>query len=1067
MIDQVPEIEKGRRVRGDSRQVRDNIGAHPSWVERLDAARRLTPDKLESTTSESTQYFDTWSRLIDPAQLGNFERRLAWDGLSIAQATAMLSKVDELDEPSPDRVGHPDWINQLEHLQAGLPGVAIPFDEFVGETSIPFYHLLAPILTPTCTQLLGSLASQVLTNISPQAHVQLTNVLISRISRMCSKTLLAAAGQQSYEEFCVSNLADSLGSLLFRYPGLGRIFAIVTKQWELNTRSLLERISRDRDELLHEFAIPIRAMLNTVEWELSDPHRGGQGVARLEFELAGTTRSVIYKPKDLRIEARLSDFIELINAQISPQKSRKLTILAIGDTHGYAECLIHEPCEPSKLSMFYRNAGRLLATIHLVNGSDCHEENLIASGADLFLIDAETIFESEINDFLDQQPSEIDDIRVSVLKTGMLPSWRTFSEGSSLVDVSALGIPSIIEHHSARRGWVDINTDSMRIGELKTIATQSTSLPVPIGTENPLSSHYEDVVDGFIEVYDLTFNPDFRIEIQTAFESFRGVNRRIVLRNTSTYAILSQRALTPSAMADPLVRGFELDRLSRAWLLTQKRPPHWDILRAELIAMENYDIPYFEFPLGSIEINSPGGGIKGVISAEGIETALQSLSQCSPASRDWQVRLIRGSFAARESMNRTELVSTVESTARTSADIASHLIDIELQDGKGNPTWLVLETLENTEQYQLQSISMNLYSGRAGLAAFLVSESADKSFEFLTEKVTEVLRPIENIFTDAHTQPVHRMLRDQGLGISGAGGVLRIFEYLNRVGFPEHSHTDQIWNTFTGSITPTILKKDRVLDVIGGCAGSAGPLARRFQMVPEEQTREALQRIGNHLLNAATPEGNWVTPTSKRALNGLAHGASGIGIALMEIGIALGNEEFTDAGVLALASETSSFDSESGNWLDLRDDSAPGSCMTGWCAGAPGIALTRMRAIELLPTHPDAASWSEQLDIAATTTATTPLRPLDSLCCGNLGRALIVSYVGDSSGNVSWNAASLEMLEKIETRAERANGFRITAFGSPDLQAPSLYKGLAGVGFALNQIKGSRADRMAARHLFI
>jgi len=30
-------------------------------------------------------------------------------------------------------------------------------------------------------------------------------------------------------------------------------------------------------------------------------------------------------------------------------------------------------------------------------------------------------------------------------------------------------------------------------------------------------------------------------------------------------------------MADPLVRGFELDRLSRAWLLTQKRPPHWDI----------------------------------------------------------------------------------------------------------------------------------------------------------------------------------------------------------------------------------------------------------------------------------------------------------------------------------------------------------------------------------------------------------------------------------------------------------------------------------------------------------
>ena len=55
---------------------------------------------------------------------------------------------------------------------------------------------------------------------------------------------------------------------------------------------------------------------------------------------------------------------------------------------------------------------------------------------------------------------------------------------------------------------------------------------------------------------------------------------------------------------------------------------------------------------------------------------------------------------------------------------------------------------------------------------------------------------------------------------------------------------------------------------------------------------------------------------------------------------------------MAFAYERAHFDASEGNWPDLRDE--PGGTrrgqryMTAWCHGAPGIALSRLRAYELL-----------------------------------------------------------------------------------------------------------------------
>ena len=92
---------------------------------------------------------------------------------------------------------------------------------------------------------------------------------------------------------------------------------------------------------------------------------------------------------------------------------------------------------------------------------------------------------------------------------------------------------------------------------------------------------------------------------------------------------------------------------------------------------------------------------------------------------------------------------------------------------------------------------------------------------------------------------------------------------------------------------------------------------------------------------------------SEPPLTGLAHGASGIALCLLESHARVGRAEFLAAGRMAFSYEDGVFDPEHGNWPDFRE--SPGSSKArfamAWCHGAPGIALSRLRASQLDPSR--------------------------------------------------------------------------------------------------------------------
>ena len=140
-------------------------------------------------------------------------------------------------------------------------------------------------------------------------------------------------------------------------------------------------------------------------------------------------------------------------------------------------------------------------------------------------------------------------------------------------------------------------------------------------------------------------------------------------------------------------------------------------------------------------------------------------------------------------------------------------------------------------------------------------------------------------------------------------------------------------------------------DLIGGLAGTALALLELSRALEDEALLDAAGTLGEHLVARTGEDASPTSPAPR--LCGLGHGASGIALALLELGVALDEPRFGDAARSELEYERRWFSREHGNWPDLRElDRAKLEAGAGpgypvfWCHGAAGIGLVRLRAFE-------------------------------------------------------------------------------------------------------------------------
>jgi lantibiotic modifying enzyme len=346
-----------------------------------------------------------------------------------------------------------------------------------------------------------------------------------------------------------------------------------------------------------------------------------------------------------------------------------------------------------------------------------------------------------------------------------------------------------------------------------------------------------------------------------------------------------------------------------------------------------------------------------------------------------------------------------------------------------------------------EALGPDLYDGTSGVALFLAEASVPLDDARLRRTALGALR--HALDRADHIVPEqHDGLYAGQIGIAYAA--TRVAERLDdEAALNGASHLLRAWRR--RGLHPACA------DVFAGRAGAVIGLVAMSELIDEPWVLDAAGDTGDALISDARKSSDgwsWSDPNdpTNHHLCGYSHGAAGVGHAMLELFGATRDARFRDAGEQAFAYEHSWFRRQSDSWPDLRGvartagTNVPAPAAASWCHGAPGIAVSRLRA-ERLASSPRTL---READAAVTITvklARDLLRrtPDDfCLCHGAAGLADVLLYAATTqddgqSADVAAAIGRLGIERLLVPRGEFPCGL-------PDGQTPGLFLGLAGIG---------------------
>jgi type 2 lantibiotic biosynthesis protein LanM len=1062
----------------------------PLLLEGWSLNTRLRQAPEEASRDASLEH---WRTVVAPDQNANFSKRLEWDGRSPAQAAWALA-------PDPAQVPmQPAWWPTLEQLRAAAASATVETGLEQRGAELPFVHAWRPAASWALMALQERCA-----DVAPQlqlrcsAWLDLAEALLERLCtitdqalwelfnqrRTPGQMLLAHLGvngdgsgepvHEAYDALVAELLTSGYGLLLADYPVLGRLLAEVTDLWLEGSEEMLRRLADSRTHLLNVFAIAVDVALESIQLGLSDPHRGGRAVAILRFGEGEETCRVVYKPKDMQVDLVYQQVLQQLNRGSSLPPLRHLSVVSC-QGYGFMEWVEHRLCtSDAELATFYTNAGRTMAVLHLLGCTDCHYENLIASGDQLVLIDTETLLEADLRDLISDDGDDPDvlsplqnSMQGSVLRSGLLPQWLIAGAGRKRAfDISALGIqPPPPERDQP--GWLGLNSDGMMAGRSTRSCELPTSLPVGLGSPQRLTDFVEELCRGFemqlLEVIRL------RPLLQKALEGFRGKPRRLVARATRLYFTIQRQMLEPAALRSAVAHGLKLEQLSRSFVLASEKPLNWPMFEAEVRQMERLDIPFFEHLIDGQALPLPEGlqPIEGFMKSSGLAAAQRRLKELDTTEIAFQQQLVRGAIAARHMTTTASQSDTDPSSAAVVREecarglgevnyanealkLAEQLWDAAIRDRKGRPEWLGMDLGVDGETFRFGLIGPSLYSGGSGIAVALARIGLAQPLANRTawlERAWSCLEGLAQLAERNSNNQLFRLMRDLPYGLSGSGGLLLALELLQEAGIEQ---AGALANQLIDQLRPERLLGDEGIDMIAGVAGLIGPLLR----FGTPRSLDLAAVCGERLLALQLETGGWPTANRKPALTGFSHGASGMAAALARLAKASGEGRFMEATQRAVAYERSVFVAEKRNWPDFRTNSDPTEFMLSWCHGAPGILLSRL-VLQAAGAADDHTAAEIEAARDSTVGSLEHIAALGSeaaghLCCGVFGLTTLLRL--DATHNDLPLCAQVLAAEQTLMRAAHQRGdYRFFSVDSGSLNLPGLFTGKAGVALALQE----------------
>ncbi|MBN1219843.1 MAG: type 2 lantipeptide synthetase LanM family protein [Anaerolineae bacterium] len=1058
--------------------LRELVAHAATIIERFGADFQTSP--VPADNGMAAARLEQWQQVVAPGDPAKFARRLAWAGLTVADAQSRLGRVGLVDDTP-----LPTWA---ETLQAGLhaAGLAPARPDLLDPAApLPFQELLAPFVAAGRQKLLMQADYNLL---SEAAQIALERSLLRKLSLICLKTFglefsmfrlsrqsalawpllsLETPGRELYDAFVCDMLAGKLATLFQKYSMLARLVATTTDLWVEANGDFLQRLAADRPDLEATFgsAGAEPGPVVDLQTDLSDPHDGGRTVCILTF--AGGL-NVVYKPRPLAPEENYFQFLTWLNEHGVSLPFKVLRVLNRG-TYGWVEYVTPTPCQDKDgLGRYYRRGGMLLALLYILEATDCHFGNIIANGEYPLLIDVETLLHPraqrgpQTNGQAAQARAQQQLLR-SVLRTALLPHWKLEPQGQTVYDSSGLGGTS--EQELRRQvTWQHLNTDRMDVGY--GAGQIGSVLNVPFEKETNLSpaDYFDEVMAGFEQMYKfLQQQRPALLDPTGPLHALAQQSTRFLFRDTMGYVSVLQKALNPKFLQDGIAWSIQLDVLSR-WLFAfnDDQPAYRPLLQAEQEAMTRLDIPYFITRANSdVLLLSAQQNIPQFFSCSGHEAVLTRLRHMDDDDLVAQLDIIRATYCARFTADphqpayQTDAISpSASALSAANLEQAALQIAVELRrraifspDGS-EAAWIGLNYLPEVDRFQLQPLSYDLYSGNGGIALFLAALTKVTGGAEWRDLALAALRPICLGLPELQAWPA--TTTDQKLNLGAAFGLGAIIYSLTRAGLwldrPDLLTT--AWQV-AGVITPEVIAEDDKLDVMSGAAGAILGLLTLYRANADPWVLDLALACGQHLLDkrVADESGQLNWPARPNHPAGFAHGADGMTYALLQLHQAILDNQRAGVGEQGL--ETGGQGLGVGEQLltliPHPSSLSPQPSSPTWCRGAVGLGLARLGGLAAL----DTPEIRQEIDLALQVTLKIDPSAEDHLCCGNFGRLELLVVAAQSLARPDLLDVARQQAAQLLVRANERDGFCLFSGPAGNVYHPGFFRGMAGIGYQL------------------
>ena len=1011
-----------------------------------------------------------WCRSCASGDWSLFGRRLARDGLTIEQVLTRFATVRR--KPS---AACPPWIEDAIWIEMALQSPAADPAAPEQAEPLPFEQLFAAVVAAAEERLWLGMAPSVAGNLTETARAGLRHALLSEISGLATpviyerfvKARKAAgapdapkiqqdAGTCLYDRFIADMKAGGFRSLFEEKPLLLRLMASMTRQWIDSSRELLLRLDADlpaiRRDLLRSAA---GGRIAGIEGDISDPHNSGRSVKIVRFEDGAR---IVYKPKDLRLDAVWHALVERLNRAAPPIDLRAVRALA-RDGYGWTEFIDHSGCADEEgFRRFFRRAGAWLALLHGFAANDMHQENMIAAGDHPVPIDLETILQASAERHKAQDPDDeayeaaTDIVANSVMTVGLLPAYGRSIDNK----VFAIGGMTADWNAKIKLSWSNINSDAMRPAKSKEVGVGTPNLPHIGGRYARFVDYGAVFLEGFTDFAKFLLRQSRDADAGGLFDGFSGVAVRKVIRPTRFYYMLLQRLKNHQAMQDGVLWSAQADFIARLSDWEKASDPLWPLQRAERAALLTLNVPYFVSMSDGSEVRDASGISIESAAGSGLVRARARVRSLDEREIGWQVMVIEQNVSmapksAAPAAKAAEIKQLLRADAvaaptpaffRAEADkIAEDIARYAVRRGPG-AAWIGLDWLGDSDVFQLVCLGPELYNGTSGIAVFLAAHAAVTGHAASRELALAAVAHLRKSLRGRNAARVAR-----SLGVGGAIGLGSVVYALTVMAKSLGDHALRAdANVAAELFSDDLIAADKQLDVMGGSAGAILALLRLYRDSGSEAVLRAAIKCGEHLTEQSRrgPDGRqcWVGQgLGEQALNGMSHGAAGFAYALASLAAASGRGDFREAAAQCIAFENSSYDPERNNWPDLRGSEPTWPCQ--WCHGAAGVGLARAAMIRR--GGMDAGLLAQDVNNAVEGARRGWPGAVDTLCCGTLGSIEFFCEAGNALGRSDLRERAAQQLARLVQAGNSVGDYRWNN-GARRFNL-GLFRGLAGVGY--------------------